>query len=459
MDENSKVYAIPSQVESQSSYFRSGVTKNISTRIRLLDALEEALISSESELIEALQADFGKPPIESYLTEIHFLITEIRLVKRNLRRWCRPERAGSPFYFLPARSEIRREPLGTTLIVSPWNYPLQLSLAPAISAIAAGNVVILKPSEMAPRTANAMATMIAKVFHPNHFTVIEGGPEVGQALLEQSFQCWFYTGSERIGRLYAEAAARSLAPITLELGGKCPCIVADDVDLKTTVERIVAGKFLNGGQTCIAPDFILLPKELQENFAKLAEERLRRAYPEPCTTDLARIISESHFDRISRLIPESAVRLGSDDRQARYLAPTLIPNADWESPCMQEEIFGPILPLVPYENLYQAVSYLANKTSHLALYIFSKNKETFETIASQVPSGSACHNDVLKQATNLNLPFGGVGSSGMGRYRGEAGFRNFTYERAVTRRWFFPDPFAVTPPYDGQFEKMKKILK
>ncbi|MAB75532.1 MAG: aldehyde dehydrogenase family protein [Verrucomicrobiales bacterium] len=456
---NSPIQNLPEIVEEQRSYFASGKTRTVESRLKSLEKFCHELELRSDDLLRALSEDIGKPPIEAYLSEVYFLISEIKLYRKKLKKWAKPRRAGNPFYFLPARSEVRREAFGTALIVSAWNYPLQLAFAPAISAIGAGNTVLLKPSEMAPATGQIMGQIVSSSFDPGHFSVVQGGPELGQALLEQKFDAWFYTGSERVGRFYAEAAAKHLAPITLELGGKCPCIVDSDVDLKTAVNRIITGKFFNAGQTCMAPDYVLIAEALHDDFLKQAKIALTRLYPDPQSPDLARIVNDAHFERISSLIPETAFRLGDDYRAARYLSPSLIPNADPESACMREEIFGPVLPLVTYRNTEELFGFLKEKPSPLALYAFSKNSEFLEQVASAIPSGSVCFNDVIKQATNLDLPFGGVHESGMGRYRGRHGFETFSFERAVTKRGFSKDYFAVEPPYDGKLERMRKLLK
>ena len=452
-------YDLPSIMEAQRSYFSSGRTRPLEARMQALSRFGSELETRTDELLHALSEDLGKPPLEAYLAEVYFLISEVRLYRKKLKGWARPKRAGNPFYFFPARSEIRRDAFGTTLIASAWNYPLQLALAPAVSAIGAGNTVILKPSEMAPATAALMADIVANSFDAAHFTVVQGGPEVGQALLGQNFDAWFYTGSERIGRLYAEAAASHLAPVTLELGGKCPCIIDTEVNLATAVDRIIPGKFFNAGQTCMAPDYVLIPDSLHDRFIEEASKTLHEHYPESPSPDLARIVNSTHFDRIRALIPENAIRVGEDDRGELYLAPAIVPNANETLPCMQEEIFGPVLPVVTYRDRTGLFHHLEELTSPLAVYAFSKNDGFLEEIADAIPSGSICFNDVIKQATNLNLPFGGVHQSGMGRYRGEHGFKTFSYERAVTKRGFSKDMFAIKPPYEGQLKRMRKLLK
>lgn len=452
-------YGLPSLLDAQRQYFSSGVTLPIEFRLDALERLASGLEDRRDELLDALASDLGKPKIEAYLAEVYFLISEIRRFLKKLKRWTRPQSVGNPFYFWPAKSEIRLEPLGTSLVVSPWNYPAQLALGPAVASIAAGNTVLLKPSELAPATSSFLKELIGSVFPEEHFSVVTGGVELGKELLEQSFDTWFYTGSEKVGRMYAEAAARDLSPITLELGGKCPCILAEDADLKISAERIAATKFYNAGQTCIAPDFALVPAGKLDEFVSILRETLERFYPEFPSPDLARVVNDSHFERLSNLLSPDAIRIGQDVRESRYFAPTLLPDSTWESPAMEDEIFGPILPILAYEDLEEALKKVAARPSPLALYAFSNEKSTLEKIARAVPSGSVCFNDAIKQATNLKLPFGGVGASGMGRYRGRFGLETFSYKRAYTRRWLCKDLFAVHPPYGDQFEKMKKLLK
>ncbi|MEM9016242.1 MAG: aldehyde dehydrogenase family protein, partial [Verrucomicrobiota bacterium] len=316
----------------------------------------------------------------------------------------------------------------------------------------------LKPSELAPASSALLAEIVADSFNPHHVAVIEGGAEAGQQLMEHPFDAWFYTGSERVGRLYAEAAARHLAPITLELGGKCPAILLEDAPLAPTVERLVATKFFNAGQTCMAPDFVVVPEMRRKEFVEALVEELERAYRDH-PEDLARIVNESHFDRLDGMLTTDAIQVGENRKEDRFFAPTIIPSARWDDPAMKEEVFGPILPVIGYRDLETLVEQLADRPSPLALYVFSANRALSEAVAEEIPSGSVCFNDAVKQATTLQLPFGGVGASGMGRYRGRHGFETFTYARAVTRRWFWKDPFLTKPPYGDTLERLRKILK
>lgn len=445
--------------EAQGAYFREGNTLPISFRLERLQGLETILNRRIDDLLDALKSDLGKPAVEGYMSEVYFTLLEIRLFLKKLRKWSRPKRVGHPFFILPARSEIRREPYGRALIVAPWNYPLQIALSPLIAAVAAGNTVILKPSELCPASSRILSEIIREAFNPQHVAVVEGGPDVGKALLEMPFETCFFTGSERVGREYAKAAARNLAPLTLELGGKCPCIVLEDAPLESTVERLLATKFYNAGQTCMAPDFALVPEKLRDKFVEQARSTLEKFYSQDMASDLATMIHRSHYDRMASLCDEETIQVGEDDLESLRFAPRLLPHATWKSTAMQEEVFGPVLPIMGYTNLEQTIKELRDRPAPLALYIFSKSKEKTEMILKETQSGSVCINDAFKQAINLELPFGGVGASGMGRYRGKYGFETFTYARAVTRRTFWKDPFFSPPPYEGLIERLRKYVK
>jgi aldehyde dehydrogenase (NAD+) len=444
--------------EIQRAFFESGRTRPLTFRRDTLRALAAELERRTGDALEALAADLGKPALEAWLAEIHFTRAEIRHFTKKLRQWAKPRRCRNPFYFLPARSEIRREPFGRVLVAGPWNYPLQLALGPLVAAVGAGNCVTLKPSELAPATSRFLAELVAAVFDPGHVSVVEGGAEIGASLLEEPFDFLFYTGGEQVGRIYAEAGARQLIPVTLELGGKCPCVVDRTVDLDLVVERVVTAKFFNAGQTCVAPDFVLVPSSLHDSFLEKAAAEVEVCYGASTSPDLARIVNERHYDRLQSLIPPHAIKIGNDDRASRYLAPRIVPKAAWDSPAMQAEIFGPVLPVIAYDDLDAALGKLSNMPSPLAVYAFSKNRRTLEQVAASVRSGAVCFNDTMKQAANQYLPLGGVGPSGMGRYHGHAGFRDFTYERAVTRRWQIRDLFLVKPPYGNRLSVLRRFL-
>lgn len=441
------------------AFHLSGKTRDLGFRLDALVRLEAAIVKKTDSILAALDLDLGKPGLEAWLAEVHFVLTEIRLFRKRLRRWAKPRRVGNPFFVLPARSEVRRESYGAVLIAAPWNYPFQLSLSPLLAAVAGGNAVVLKPSELAPATAGMLQEILGEVFEPGHVTVLTGGPEIGSALLEQPFDLFFYTGGERVGQLYARAAADHLAPVVLELGGKCPCVLAEDVDLDLAVPRIISAKWFNAGQTCIAPDYILVPESLREAFVEKTRALLERIYGTGLPLDLARIVNDGHLQRLLSLCQGKVIRIGQDDLPVRLLAPRLLPAARWDDPAMHEEIFGPILPVVGYDDLEEPLARLAEKPAPLALYAFSRNPATLERIAGAIPSGSVCFNDAVKQAVNLQLPFGGVGASGMGRYRGRAGFETFTWERSVTRRYWVKDFFLTLPPYGKTLDWMRRWMK
>ena len=444
-------------IDAQRHHFRDGQTRPQSARKAALKAILSGLERREDEFIDALAEDLGKPDVEAWLSEIHFLKQELRLMIRKLPSWMKPRRAGHPIFLLPARSEVRRDPLGVVLVVAPWNYPLQLALSPAIGAIAAGNCVVIKPAEASPSTSRLLAELIAEAVSPSLATVVTGGAETGQALLDQRFDHYFYTGGEKIGRLVAQAAARELAPCVLELGGKCPAFIDWSCDLDLAVKRIVAAKFFNAGQTCVAPDFVMIPDFLLHDFTAKLESAIDKSYGDG-PPELARLPNTSHWDRLQKLIPPDARQIGEDDAETLRMAPRWA-IVDWEASCMQEEVFGPLLPIVPYPDRSECLDHLRHLPSPLALYLFSDSDNFIQEAIKHIQSGSVCVNDVMKQAINLELPFGGMGASGHGRYRGRSSFETFTTERPITRRFSFPDPFDARAPYGDLLSTLRKYLK
>ncbi|MBK1826083.1 aldehyde dehydrogenase family protein [Haloferula rosea] len=444
-------------IHAQRRHFEKGETNPLAARKDALKAILSGLERREDEFIAALAEDLGKPHVEGWLSEIYFVKQELRLLLRKLSGWMKPRRAKHPIFLLPARSEVRRDPLGVVLVVAPWNYPLQLALSPAIGAIAAGNCVVIKPAEASPATSKLLAELIAEAVSPSLATVVTGGADTGQALLEQKFDHYFYTGGEKVGRLVAQAAARELAPCVLELGGKCPAFIDWSCDLDLAVKRIVAAKFFNAGQTCVAPDFVMVPDFLLHEFSSKLESAIDQSYGSG-PPELANLPNASHWDRLQGLIPHDARQIGEDDPDQLRMAPRWA-VVDWEAPCMKEEVFGPLLPIVPYPDRSACLEQLRQLPSPLALYLFSDSEKFIQEAIDRIPSGSVCVNDVMKQAINLDLPFGGVGASGHGRYRGRASFETFTAERPVTRRFSFPDPFEARPPYGDILNTLRKFLK
>lgn len=441
----------------QMAHFRSGATLPLEARLDALRSLLSALESRENDLLEALRSDLGKPAVEAWLAEFQFLRSDLRLAIRKLPSWAKPRRAGHPFYFLPASSRIGREPFGTALVMAPWNYPLQLALSPAIAAIAGGNCVTIKPSELSPASSGLLADLVAEACDPDHVTVVQGEADLGAALLEQPWNAFFFTGGETVGRKVAAAAARHLAPCVLELGGKCPAIIDSTADLKLAAERIGNGKFLNAGQTCIAPDFVAVPEEHCDEFIDHIDAFMTGACSS-LDTDLASLPNRHHYDRVLVMATGDVRAFGSDDAEALRLAPRRV-KADWEHPAMKQEVFGPLLPILSYSKRDALIDRLSDMPSPLALYIFSGDREFTDELLRRVRSGSACVNDVMKQAVNHELPFGGVGSSGHGRYRGRAGFEAFTFTRPVMRRPQCKDPFFEPPPYGKLLDRLRRLLR
>ncbi|WP_193175621.1 aldehyde dehydrogenase [Oricola nitratireducens] len=447
--------------ETQRRFFRTGATRDLDFRRRQLRTLRAMLVSHETDILEALRRDLGRPPAEAYSSEIAVVLIEIDTALRRLAGWARPKRARSPRLLFPASSHVVPEPFGSVLVIGPWNYPLQLVLAPVVAAIAAGNCAVVKPSELAPATSTLLAGMIRKTFDPNILAVVEGGIEPTQALLGQDFDYLFFTGGTKIGKIVMAAAAEHLTPVTLELGGKNPCIVAADTDMKTAARRIAWGKYFNAGQTCISPDFLLVERSAEAAFLGALRAALTEFYgADPAkSADYARIVNERHFDRLASFLDRGRVVAGGEiDRAQRYFAPTVIADIGWDDPVMADEIFGPVLPVVVYDDLDAEIARLQERPKPLALYIFTADGNRADKVLHGVSSGGASVNDIFAQLLNLELPFGGVGDSGMGAYHGKAGFDTFSHRRAIVRRGTWLDLKLKYPPYKTSLAVFKKLL-
>jgi aldehyde dehydrogenase (NAD+) len=440
----------------QRSYFQSGATRRAEFRADQLRRLMSAIESRESVLLEALRADLGKPPMDAYTSEIGFVLGEIEHTLRRLHRWMRPSRRRASWLTFPSRAFVRREPFGVALIIGPWNYPLQLLLSPLIGAIAGGNCACLKPSEFAPRTSAAIAKLIGETFAPEYISVVEGDRAVAESLLQSKFDTVFFTGSTNVGRAVMGAAARHLTPVTLELGGKCPVIVCADANLEVAARRIVWGKFLNAGQTCVAPDFVWVERAAKEPLLAAMTKCVREFYDR----DYGRIVNRRHFDRLAAYLADGKIVCGGErDAEQLYFAPTILTDVPWTAPVMQEEIFGPILPVLEFETLAETFALLRSRPAPLAVYLFTENAATQNLVIAETRSGGVCINDVMAHLASLELPFGGVGDSGMGRYHGRASFEAFTHERAVLRRSTAFDSRRRYPPYDIKLDALKKIFR
>lgn len=437
-------------IERQRAFFQTGATRPPEFRRAQLRKLEQAIASHERQLFDALHGDLRKSPHEAYATEVGLVLSELRHASRRLPAWMKPQRRRTPLLAWPGRSFIQPEPYGVALIMGPWNYPFQLLLAPLVGAIAAGNCAVLKPSELAPRTAAAVAELLMTTFAAEFVTVVQGDRDAAEALLHEKFDTIFFTGSTPVGRAVMAAAARHLTPTTLELGGKCPCLVCADAPLETTARRIVWGKFLNAGQTCVAPDFVLVERRVRDGLIAAMQQALREFYGDDPqrSADYSRIVNRRHFDRlIGLLIGGQIVHGGQQDVSDLYLAPTILTGVTWDAPVMQEEIFGPILPVLEFDHLDEVLPSLRARPTPLALYLFTRDHATQDRVLAETRSGGLCVNDTVMHIVGKELPFGGLGESGLGAYHGQASFDCFSHRRSVLRRSFaFDSKFRYPPP-------------
>jgi acyl-CoA reductase-like NAD-dependent aldehyde dehydrogenase len=423
-----------SVVRRQRTLFSTGVTQKLAFRLERLAALRDAIVLRENDVLDALERDLGKPRTEGLTSETALVLHEIDQARKHLRSWARPRKVRTPLILFPATSWVRPEPYGTVLVMSPWNYPFQLALLPIVGALAAGNCAVLKPSEVAPSTSRVIADLIGAVFDPGHCTVVEGGVEKAQGLLDQRFDAIFFTGSARAGRAVMAAAAVHLTPVTLELGGKNPCIVDADADLEKAARRIAWGKFLNAGQSCIAPDFVVVHDSCKSTLLRNLSASVGAFFgADPIASpDFGRIVSDRHFARVVALMREGTIAVGGQtDAGQRYIAPTIIDDVSWSHPAMEEEIFGPILPLLGFSELEEVIERLRARPKPLGLYYFSDDRARQDLVLERLPSGGACINDTFVQVMNSRLPFGGVKRSGYGRELAREGIREFVNVKTV----------------------------
>ncbi|MGF1567145.1 MAG: aldehyde dehydrogenase [Nodosilinea sp.] len=443
----------------QRAFWATGATRGLDFRLAQLKRLRQAIVERQADIVAAAAADLGRPEFEGYF-EVG-VVSELDYILKHLPSWVKSTKAALPLSQLPGAAWVQPEPLGVVLVIGPWNYPFQLMVSPLMGAIAAGNCAILKPSELAPATSRMLAQLVQATFDPAHVTLVEGGIETAQALLEEQFDHIFFTGGERVGKIVLTAAAAHLTPVTLELGGKSPCIVEPDIDVDVTARRIVWGKFLNAGQTCVAPDYLLVHEAINPALVEALQQNLRQAYgAQPAQSpDYARIINERQFDRLVELLNQGNILTGGEHSRAdRYIAPTLIDGLSWDAPIMAEEIFGPILPIFTYRQIDEAIEVINRRPKPLALYLFSRRRPVQEAVLHQTSSGTVCLNDVFLQAAIWDLPFGGVGRSGMGAYHGKHSFDTFSHHKGVLRKPFWLDLNWRYAPYEGKLKLFKKFL-
>lgn len=443
------------------STFETERTLSLAWRAEQLTALERMMSECEQEIMDALKADLGKHALEAWSTEISFVAGDAAYCRKNLRKWTQRRKVSTPMVGQPGKSWLQPEPLGVVLIIGAWNYPLQLTLAGLAAAIAAGNCAVVKPSELAPATSAVIARRVAEYLDGDCVKVVEGAVPETSALLELPWDHILYTGGGTVGRIVMAAAAKHLTPVTLELGGKSPCVVMPDANLETTARRIAWGKFTNAGQTCIAPDYMLVDAETEKKLVPLIEKAVVEMFGEnPETSDsYGRIVNDRHFERLAGLIGSGEAAIGGrTDAATKYIAPTVLTGVSPDSPVMQEEIFGPILPVLRADNLEDAIRFIRASDKPLAAYIFTKDAAAEARFLKKVSCGNACVNDTMMFMAVDELPFGGVGPSGMGNYSGEYGFKTFSHMKAVMKRGWWPDVAVRYAPFtDKKFKLLRKL--
>ena len=450
--------------------YRAAPYPSLQARLVNLDKLEKAIRSSHDALIAALRTDFRKSPDETEFTEFVVTLAEIKHARSKLSTWMRPEGVEVPLSLFGSKAEVRSEPKGVVLILAPWNYPFYLTIAPLIAAVAAGNRCIVRPSEKAPATRDVMAAMLSAAFPPSEVAVVGGDVDAAEALLKLPFDHIFFTGSTRIGKVVMRAAAEHLTSVTLELGGKSPCIVSQDADVNHAAARIAWGNYMNGGQTCVAPDYVLVHESVERKFLDKTVASIAKMYgatdeERAATPDFCRMIDDGHFARVDSLLRTTVsagakVEVGGQtDASQRYIAPTVLSNVGFDAPIMQEEIFGPVLPVISFRSIEEALAQINARPKPLALYAFSKKGKIVDEIVNGTSSGGTCINDVVLQLANPDLPFGGVGESGVGSYHGHFGFKAFSHERAIMRQTKASLAPMLAPPYGKKTRTMMSILE
>lgn len=449
-------------INSQDVFFKTHKTKDVDFRLQLLKKLRKELISREEEIHAALYADFKKPVFESLISETGVVLLELNKLIKNVKKWASPTSVFPAMLNFPSFSKIYKDPFGRVLIIGPWNYPYQLALAPIIGAVSAGNTVVFKPSELASHTSEVIQSIISTVFTDDHVAVIEGGVDTSQFLLKQRWDYIFFTGSVTVGKIVAKAAAEHLTPVTLELGGKNPCIIDETTNLKLAAKRLVWGKFLNAGQTCIAPDYFLVHKSIKQDFLEEFSKEITATYGDDAqkSIDYPRIINKRNFDRLHKMLTGVNIFYGGKtDREDVFISPTLIDNPPMDSEVMKGEIFGPISPVFSYTDECDIDQFITNYEKPLSLYVFSKRKKFIASILKKHSFGGGCINDTLIHFVNDRLPFGGVGHSGMGAYHGKSTFTTFSHHKSITKKYAWPDLPIRYAPYNGKFSLLKKLFK
>lgn len=456
----SKIMNYADILQQQKTFFNTHATKDLNFRKAQLQKLKKVVKSNEKLLYDAIYQDFGKSEFETFGTEISFIYKDIDYYLKNLKSFAKPKNVLTNIVNQMASSKIVFEPLGNCLVIGAWNYPYQLTLTPVIAAIAAGNTCMIKPSELPENTMKAMAKLINENFDAQFLYVVEGGVEETTAILKLRFDKIFFTGSPRVGKIVYKAAAEHLTPVTLELGGKSPAFVTEKADLQIAARRIVWGKFINAGQTCVAPDYLYVAENIKEKFLKVLIQEIKKRNYTDNVDHYCKIINERNFDRLEKMIDHEKVVFGGEtNREKRYISPTVLDNVTWEDLVMQEEIFGPILPILTYKNLETAMQTVVEGEKPLSAYLFSNDTKEQELFTEKLSFGGGCINDTLMHLSNDRLPFGGVGNSGIGHYHGKFGFIAFSHQKAILKKSNYLEPELKYPPYsDAKLNILKKLL-
>jgi aldehyde dehydrogenase (NAD+) len=448
-------------INSQKHFFNTNKTKDVRFRIETLKKLKTILKENEKDLYNSIYSDFKKSEFETYMSELSLIYNELNDAIRNLKKWSKQKRVRTNFVNLPSKSYIIPEPLGTVLVISAWNYPYLISLIPAISAIAAGNTVVVKPSEITINCSNIISKLINTNFPENYFTVIEGGVDTTTELLKEKWDKIFFTGSSTVGKIIYKAAADKLTPVTLELGGKSPTFVLNDCNINMTAKRIAWAKFFNAGQTCIAPDYILVEKKIEQKLLEALKKEMKNNYSKTDTVNenYVQIINDQHFQRLINLISTDKIYSGGEyGIEERIIHPTILHNINFEDEIMKDEIFGPILPIISFDNLNETIANIKKKDKPLSLYIYSNDKKRIKKLLNEISFGGGAINDSLVHLLNPNLPFGGVGASGIGSYHSKAGFDTFTHYKSILHKSFLFEPNIKYKPYSKLKKKILKFL-
>ena len=448
-------------VESEKHFFRTGVTRGVDFRIDMLKKFRKAIIENDELISAALKADLNKQPFESYMCETGLLLEEINFHIKRLKKWSKTRRVKSGIGQLPGRSYVCPEPYGVVLIMAPWNYPVQLCLMPLVGAISAGNCAVVKPSAYAPESSRVISKLIESAFPTGFVTAVEGGREANKALLDEPFDYIFFTGSVAVGKTVMEAAAKRLTPVTLELGGKSPIIVDETANLQLAARRIAFGKVLNAGQTCVAPDYLMIEKSVEAPFIEEYKKALADFFPDGDMSGMVRIINDKHFERVCNILDNSGnIAIGgARDAETRFIEPAVLTEVPIDSPAMQQEIFGPVLPVLPYEKLDDCIDFIRSRPKPLALYIFSENKMNQEKVLNSCSFGGGCINDTVIHLASSHMSFGGVGESGMGSYHGKKSFDTFTHYRSVLKQGKLDVKLRYFPYKSGKEKITRMILK